>query len=199
MKITKRMRDMKYAVIPSIILGIMPLGPASAQEWRIIYTSTDFSNCTILAEEPGQSSKLACPGYKGYPVLIRDGDLRMFVSYGFGAHEEMAAHQTMSTFNTIDEQIEWLIAERPGLGEQPAATILRFHLDRSAGFIPDTQVLVVTKIEPGNTCHVAYVDALANSDASTLARQAAADLVPGWDCASMKTQWVGNPDPHTSK
>lgn len=189
---------MRNAVFLSIVLAMTSLGAASAQEWRSVYTDTDSSNCITLAAEPGHSAELACPGYKGYPLLIRDGDLRMFVSYGFDARGEVAASQTMPDFNTIGEKLEWLIADHPQLGEQPVASILRYHLDRSEGFIPDTQVLVITKIEPGNTCHVAYIDALANPNANVLARQTAADLVPGWDCATMATQWVGNLDPHTS-
>ena len=148
--------------------------------------------------QAGYSAELACPGYKGYPLLIRDGDLRMFVSYGFDARERDGGEPDDAGFNTIGEKLEWLIADHPDLGEQPAATILRYHLDRSEGFIPDTQVLVVTKIEPGNTCHVAYIDALANRNANVLARQAAADLVPGWDCRTMEIRRIGNLDPHSA-
>jgi len=190
---------MNRAILPGIVMSITTLGLANAQEWRSAYTDTDPSNCITLAAEPGHSAELACPGYKGYPLLIRDGDLRMFVSYGFDARDEMAASQTMPGFNTIGEKLEWLIADDADLGEQPVASILRYHLDRSEGFIPDTQVLVVTKIEPGNTCHVAYIDALANRNANLLARQAAADLIPGWDCRTMEIQRIGNLDPHTQE
>lgn len=187
---------MRNTILLSIVLCMMAPGVANAQQWRSVYTDNDFTNCTTLAVEPGQSAELACPGYKGYPLLVRDGDLRMFVSYGFDARDEMAARQTFPNFNTIGEKLEWLIADNPELGEQPVASILRYYLDRSEGFIPDTQVLVVTRIEPGNTCHVAYVDALANPNANELARQAAANLVAGWDCESMDVQWIGNLDPH---
>ncbi|MFC5386795.1 hypothetical protein ACFPLB_12575 [Aquamicrobium segne] len=190
---------MRNTIPLSIVLSTAILDVASAQEWRSAYTDTGSSNCITLAVEPGQSAELACPGYKGYPLLIRDGDLRMFVSYGFDARDEMAASQTMPGFNTIGEKLEWLIADHPDLGEQPVATILRYRLDRSEGFIPDTQVLVVTRIEPGNTCHVAYIDAVANQNANVLARQAAADLVPGWDCRTMEVRWIGNLDLHTSR
>ena len=110
----------------------------------------------------------------------------------------MVAGQTMPGFNTIGEKLEWLIADHLALGEQPVASILRYHLDRTEGFIPDTQVLVVTRIEPGNTCHVAYIDALANPDANLLARQAAADLVPGWNCQTMEIRRVGTLDPYSA-
>ena len=189
---------MRNTILLSFVLCVTIPGVAGAQQWRSVYTDTDFSNCTTLAVEPGQSAELACPGYNGYPLLIRDGDLRMFISYGFDTRDEIAARQTFPNFNTIGETLEWLITDHPDLGEQPVASILRYHLDRSEGFIPDTQVLVVTRIEPGNTCHVAYIDALANRNANELARQAAADLVPGWDCERMAIQWIGNLDPHST-
>ena len=44
------------------------------------------------------------------------------------------------------------------------------------------QVLVVTRLEPGATCHVAYVDATANENANEMAREAADDLARDFDC-----------------
>lgn len=189
---------MRSLVLLASLLSAASAASANSGEWRSAYTDTDASGCTILASEPGRSSELACPGYKGYPVLIRDGDLRMFVSYGVGAREEKAYRQTLPGFSTIGERIEWLIEDRPGLGEQPVATILRFRLDRSEGFMPDIDVLVVTRVAPGNTCHVAYIDAMANPDANDLARKAAAELAPVWNCAEMQARWVGNADPYLS-
>lgn len=190
---------MNKTVLLGIVTSMVIFSSAQAQEWRSVYTNTNSSNCTTLSAEPGYSAELACPGYKGYPLLIRDGDLRMFVSYGFDARDEMVASQTMPNFNTIGEKLEWLIADDPELGERPVASILRYHLDRSEGFIPDTQVLVVTRIEPGNTCHIAYIDALANPNANVLARQAAADLVLNWNCETMGVRWLGNLDPHSAR
>lgn len=120
---------MNKTILLCVAMGMATLGLANAQEWRSAYSDTDSSNCITLAAEPGHSAELACPGYKGYPLLIRDGDLRMFVSYGFDARDEMAASQTMPNFNTIGEKLEWLIADDPDLGEQPVASILRYRLN----------------------------------------------------------------------
>ena len=46
------------------------------------------------------------------------------------------------------------------------------------------QVLVVTKVAPDATCHIAYVDALANKNANELARQAADETAMEFDCAN---------------
>lgn len=115
---------MNKVILSALLIGMTMLGPATAQEWHSVYTDIDVSNCITLATEPGYGAELACPGYKGYPLLVREGDLRMFVSYGFDARDEMAAGQTMPGFNTIGEKLEWLIADHPALGEQPVASIL---------------------------------------------------------------------------
>ena len=52
------------------------------------------------------------------------------------------------------------------------------------------QVLVVTQLVEGNTCHIAYVDARANDNANELAR-AAADASGSFDCASDDVEIIG--------
>src|SRR5690554_2328862 len=104
---------MRSIVLSVVALAMATPGSAGAQEWRSAYTDTDPALCTTLAVDPGYSAELACPGYKGYPLLISDVDLRILVSYGFDAHEEMAAWQIFPNFNTIGEKLEWLIADDP--------------------------------------------------------------------------------------
>ena len=89
--------------------------------------------------------------------------------------------------NQTGETLEWLLTD----GQRPVATILRYFIDRSEIGGPDEQVLVVTKIERGNTCHLAYIDARRNTEANQMAREAARDLVPGWDCETMPARSVG--------
>ena len=43
----------------------------------------------------------ACPGLKGYPVIIAEGDLRMFVSFGPNPGSEKAAEETLPPFNQL--------------------------------------------------------------------------------------------------
>jgi hypothetical protein len=52
------------------------------------------------------------------------------------------------------------------------------------------QVLVVTQLAEGNSCHIAYVDALANKDANELAR-AAADKSGKFNCAKDEPEVIG--------
>ena len=45
-------------------------------------------------------------------------------------------------------------------------------------------VLVISKVTPEETCHVAYIDALANADAIALARRIADAEARSFDCRS---------------
>jgi hypothetical protein len=163
------------------LLALLLATPAAAQPVQSAYTDVDLDQCSIVqADDFGAT--FACPGYKGIPVMIAEGDLRFFVSYGLNSTAERAAEQTLPPFNRLGPKIEWLLAMRDGR-LQPFATILRFFTQRESGE-PEGQVLVVTRLEPGATCHVAYVDARANADANQMARDAAEELAADLDCAN---------------
>lgn len=153
--------------------------PAAAQQIESAYTDVDLDACSVLHSDDFGTS-WACPGYKGIPVWIAEGDLRFFVSYGFGAPDERAAQQTPPPFNYLGPRIEWRLSNESG-AFRPFATILRFFTSREEGE-DEAQLLVVTRLEEGATCHVAYIDATANADANELAREAADDLAPDFDC-----------------
>src|SRR5690606_17827543 len=84
-------------------------------------------------------------------------------------------------FNHLGEKIEWRLSNAEG-GWKPFATILRYFVQREEGE-DEGQILVVTRLEPGATCHVAYIDAVANENANEMAREAADDLARDFDCA----------------
>lgn len=153
--------------------------PATAQQIDSAYTDIDLDQCQVMHSDDF-GTQWACPGYKGYPLMIAEGDIRFFVSYGFGAPDEPAARQTLPPFNTLGPRIEWRLSNAEG-GWKPFATILRY-LTESGDGEEAGEVLVVTRLEPGATCHIAYVDALANEDANELARQAADEIASGFDC-----------------
>ena len=56
---------------------------------------------------------------------------------------------------------------------------MRFHTSRDGR---NGDVLVVSKVSDAETCHVAYIDALANPDAIALARQIADRQAKSFDC-----------------
>ena len=69
----------------SVLLAILGFAllpsAAGAAEFRSEYTDLDFAQCTtISSDEVGGTS--VCPGLRGYPVILAEGDLRQSVSYG---------------------------------------------------------------------------------------------------------------------
>lgn len=145
------------------------------------YTDIDFDQCTTLeADDMGATS--VCPGYKGWPVVIGEGDLRMFVSFGVKAIDERAMQQTMPPFNHLGKKMEWRI-ETDGDFVQPRATIVRWFTAGEDGN-DKGQILVVTQLKTDATCQIAYVDALAVKDANELARKIADEKAGSFDCAN---------------
>jgi hypothetical protein len=171
---------LRIGTIAALLAGSLWAGPAMAQPATSIYTDLDLALCTVMKTDDFGST-WACPGLKGIPVMVAEGDLRMFVSFGLTSTTEKAAAQTLPPFNRLGDAIEWRVDSASGQW-LPYATILRYFTRRESGE-PEGQVLVVTKLAPGATCHIAFVDALANPDADALARQAA-DRARGFDCAN---------------
>jgi len=155
-------------------------GPAAGQQFQSSYTDVDLDQCTVISADDFGAT-WACSGLKGMPVMIAEGDLRMFVSYGLESTTEKAAQQTLPPFNRLGAKIEWRVSNVEGQ-YKPFATILRFFTAGPDGSDAEGQVLVVTKVAPGATCHVAYVDARANADANQMARDAADELAMDFDC-----------------
>jgi hypothetical protein len=165
------------------ILGAVFLAaaPAGAADLVSAYTDLDLNQC-IETDTDEVGATYACEGLNGTPVTVSEGDLRMTVSYGDNARDEPAMGQGFGAFNRLGAKIEWLSpADDP---ETPIATILRWYLQQGEG--PDeSQILVVTQLEPGAVCQIAWIDATANKNANVLARQAAAELAGDFDCGGM--------------
>ncbi len=156
------------------------VGPAAGQQVQSSYTDVDLDQCTVISADDFGAT-WACPGLRGMPVMIAEGDLRMFVSYGLESTTERAAQQTLPPFNRLGAKIEWRVSNVEGQ-YKPFATILRFFTAAPDGSGEEGQVLVVTKVAPGATCHVAYIDARANAEANQMARDAADELAMDFDC-----------------
>ncbi len=50
----------------------------------------------------------------------------------------------------------------------------------------------MTRVPPGASCHVAYIDVRANENPNALAQQAADELAQKFDCGKDKVQIIGN-------
>lgn len=163
-------------------LGLAALSPAIGATIESAYSDLDIAQCTTVQSDDF-GSVWACPGYKGIPVRVAEGDLRFLISYGLESAHERAAEQSLPPFNTVGGKIEWRITNSEGQWK-PIATILRFFVDKGQGEALDKQgqVLIVTQIKEGATCHIAYIDALANKDANVLAQKVADEKAGSFDC-----------------
>ncbi len=170
----------------TIAVGLLTLSPgaASANPLRSRLTTIEVKTCTILNRHPDGNS-YRCPGLKGYPVYVADGDLRAFVSFGPSPEKRRAATQTLGAFNTIYEPkrtratVEWRF-RRTGGADLPYAAIMRVFTSNDTA---KGEVLVVTRITPAETCHAVYIDAKANPEAMAMARAAADHLADSFTCA----------------
>lgn len=167
------------------LVTALAASPAQAA-FESAYTDIDLDQCLLLnADDFG--ARWACPGYRGYPLMITEGDLRFSLLYGFGA--DQADGQTLPPFNRLGEKLEWRLSNATGRW-MPIATIVRYHTADPETGEDKGQVLVVTQLVEGNSCQIAYVDARANSDANVLARQVA-DASGDFDCASDEVEIIG--------
>jgi len=177
-------------VMKSILVSIaafMVLALPAHAAFNSAYTDLDLDQCLVLdADDFGAS--WSCPGYKGYPLLVSEGDLRFSLRYGFNIDKEPRG-QTLGPFNRLGERLEWRLSNASGRW-LPIATIVRYHTADPETGQDSGQVLVVTQLVEGNSCHIAYVDARANRDANELAR-AAADAAGDFDCASDEVEIIG--------
>jgi len=161
---------------------VLPALPAAAAQFDSAYTELNLDECTVLSADDF-GAQYACPGYKGIPMFVAEGDLRYMASYGFGAPKSKAAGQTLPPFNVLAPTIEWRVSNAEG-GWKPFATIVRYLLDDDETEAQKKrQVLVVTRFDTDGACQIAWIDAKANADANALARQAADEKAKDFDCS----------------
>jgi hypothetical protein len=173
------------AAIGALVLGACQaiVGPAASFPAKSIYTTIDLKTCRVIRKD-ADGARWLCKGLPGYPVYVAEGDLRMFVSPGTKPEGRRAASQTLRAFNslftgkTTRSTMEWRFVKL-GSRDLPYATILRYE---TANDTAKGQILVVTKVSPTESCHVAYIDAIANPDAIEIARKIADETARGFDC-----------------
>jgi hypothetical protein len=172
----------------------MTAGPAVANE--SVYVDIGRDKCKTIAEEVGMYALLTCPGHAGYPVRLKEVDIRQSVSFGH-LNQRYAddAFESFIPFNHAGATVEWRIAK----GGTPVATILRWFIenpDASGASVPalQGQVLVISRVAQkadGKGCVAGYVDALANPDPNALARKIADEVAPTFRCGVDKPTYHG--------
>jgi hypothetical protein len=176
----------------AIALGLFG-APALGQIIEGVYTTFDAKKCRhTKGVEVEDYGAWQCAGHAGLQVHLSAGDQRMFVSYG-PWKDSLAAAQTLPGFNDVYEgTVEWRIEKNAHGRPRPFATILRWNVmmpqdrDKATATKASGRVLVVTRLGPGGSCHVGYVDARANPDANALARKLADEHARTFKCGTDK-------------
>jgi len=174
---------------------VATIGVVRAADIDSAYSKIDLETCPIIEENPNEGpwTLWRCKGHGDRPVFVAEGDLRFFVWFDDRDSSERLREQTLPPFNTIGSTLEWRVRRGAGGAWVPFATILRYQTsfghDNTSG-----EVLVVSQLVPGATCHIAYVDARSNKDANVLAREAADRLAGSFNCENPPER-VGEPGP----
>lgn len=177
----------------AIAAALLPPAPAHAQV-EYAYTPLDLDKCK---HKPGTEEEdygeWRCTGYGGIGLHVSAGDQRTYISYGRNAADELAAKQTLASFNGEGKTIEWRVETLPDGKKRPFATIMRWGTTVTGGNDKQVrgEVLVVTRLGPGGVCHVGYVDGRANADANALARRIADEHARKFRCGKDRTIALG--------
>jgi hypothetical protein len=188
---------LEFLAIVALAFATPPATAEPSAQISSAYTDFDAEKCK---HEPGMAEEdygtWECPGYAGIPILLSAGDQRMYVSFGDASDDNLAMSQTFPGFNDKGT-VEWRATDG-----KPFATILRWNVmtgkdqEKATGPVsPSGSVLVVTRLGPGGTCQIGYVDARANPDANDLARKIADEHAKDFQCGKDKPIVLGKTDP----
>ncbi|MES2600504.1 MAG: hypothetical protein V4602_06810 [Pseudomonadota bacterium] len=176
------------------------IGTASGQTAQNVssYSSTADKDCRKLtagsADDDGGTR--ICPGPAGLVVMVSEGDLRETVSAGRNAKAaaiEPAAKAWFGPFSSTTPTIEW---RRIAKDKPPFAMIQRWHIadiddEGKDGRPIAKQLVVVTRLQSGSTCHIADIDVKANANPNDLAREAADTIARDFKCGIDRVKVMG--------
>ena len=188
---TRKEKHVRRLMIWSVALVTMLAAAFPAQAaFQSAYTDIDLNECLILHSDDFGSS-WACPGYRGYPMRVAEGELRFTIGYGFNIDAEpFGGAQPLGPANRLGPEMEWRLSNATGRWV-PIATIVRYLTQSPDAPDQMREVLVVTQLVEGATCHIAYADATADENAEELARAAADSTAGSFDCAE-EPERLGN-------
>lgn len=162
------------------LLTLLVIPSAAFAANTSVYTKYNLDKCPKLdvgnADE-GDSGSWLCKGYGNLKIYFAEGDLRQFVAFGKSPKQHCAAEQTFSGFNSANNTIEWRLNKGNAI-----AAIQRWTVSFDPEDSAKTKTwLVVTRIEPGNSCHMAVVEG-AFPNANIKAREIADSLAEKFEC-----------------
>ncbi|MCS6759091.1 MAG: hypothetical protein MO852_08785 [Candidatus Devosia euplotis] len=89
------MKSLLIAALASLALA----GPTQA-EFTSAYIDLRLDRDCLVLDADDFGVSWSCPGYKGYPVHVSEGDLRFSIVYGFNIDQESGG-QTLGPFNEL--------------------------------------------------------------------------------------------------
>jgi hypothetical protein len=162
------------------LLTLLVIPSAAFAANTSVYTKYNLDKCPKLDvgnTEEGDSGSWLCKGYGNLKIYFAEGDLRDMVAFGKSPKDHCAAHQTFSGFNSVKSTIEWRLNKG-----KPIAAIQRWTVSFDLEDSAKTKTwLVVTRIESGNSCHMAVVEG-ALTNANIKAREIADSLAEKFEC-----------------
>jgi len=151
-----------------------------------IETELVKGRCKFIADdgEVGHYALKRCPGLDGWRVYTTAGVNDVTLSFRKGKGKEIEVFSNGS----IGLKLEWRgIKDKHGF--KPHATIVELIIkdyDLPNDKRDEYKVWGVIRMEPRNACLMVVIDAAANPDALTLARQSADSDAPGTACIKNK-------------
>jgi hypothetical protein len=162
------------------LLTLLVIPSAAFAANTSVYTKYNLDKCPKLDvgnTEEGDSGSWLCKGYGNLKIYFAEGDLRDMVAFGKSPKDHCAAHQTFSGFNSVKSTIEWRLNKG-----KPIAAIQRWTVSYDPEDSAKTKTwLVVTRIESGNSCHMAVIEG-ALPNANIKAREIADSLAEKFEC-----------------
>ncbi|WP_262267302.1 MULTISPECIES: hypothetical protein [Microvirga] len=148
-----------------------------------VYSDTQGRTCKQIASE-SEFSHWSCSAPGGRRAQFMDTGLIAAVRFGDSTNTELEPGFQVSG-DMIGKKIEWRV--RDG---KPFAGILR-HFTRDADDNP-SQVLVVTKVNGREACHIGYINAR-SKNANQQAAEIADNTAHTFKCGTDRPVRIGNP------
>jgi hypothetical protein len=148
----------------TLVLAVVTQNSARSEEITSEYTTYNVKQCDEASPphpevNPDFGGEYVCKGFKAdprYDVTYSRELGSDFVAFGPGANLACSGQETLGNNYSPDEKIEWRLKNAI-----PFATIQRWQVD-IANAPPNNNLkdwLIVTKLEPNTSCHLAFVEA----------------------------------------